>query len=478
VTTLKEKLGRITNATERSLSAITDPLAHEHAFSLANWLTFTGSFAQESDIAEFEAAMQEAATGNGARLAAMEQRTRRYRAFTDTKDGRPVTPEEIRQINGGTSPARQSAVFVTWAELADQIERDSADPTNSPEYRDAYIEHLMSGGRYFPQEMVEADRTLKHDRYGLSVSSDPGGGYSMPAEFRAEFIRNVPAASPIMALVRVLPVDNFPLTMPRIQPDATSPNVYGSASIASMVAETGGGGEADPVFGQFVINGKFMRVFTKVSRYFAANPNFDVNALLRDDHSTNAGLKGEQQVIAGDGIANNILGIIAHDQEVAASATVDQIPTVDVEGSVTDTISNATDDAGSAPKILDLVYQVPAQYRRRPGFRVVGTSATEKALRKLVDANSRTLWGSDQLLGDVRDAFEVSEFMEDDGADGNKVLLAGDFSNLIVATRGSIDSQVLVERYADTDQIAVITRWHLGAGVSIPHAFAIGVIPS
>jgi HK97 family phage major capsid protein len=66
--------------------------------------------------------------------------------------------------------------------------------------------------------------------------------------------------------------------------------------------------------------------------------------------------------------------------------------------------------------------------------------------------------------------------MPDDGTDANQVVFLGDLSNYIVAQRTQVTSVVLRERYADSDQTAIILFERLGGNCYNTDAGRFGVV--
>jgi HK97 family phage major capsid protein len=349
------------------------------------------------------------------------------------------------------------------------VEHDANDPTASREYRSAfraYAKHPVHPGQY-----TEAER------HTLTVASDGAGGYTVPADSRTNILSRLPALSKIGALVTTQPTSRDALEWPRVVPNANSESIYTSAFVGSMVGEQPAttAGQNEPSFGMFTIPMKNARSQARLSFNLVGDAEFDILSFLQSDGALNMALLREQQIIAGTGIGANCKGIITY----SGDGTDGTIATVDVEGSTSNEISNTAAAVGSAPKILDLIYAVPAQYRQLPSFRVAMTSLQEKKIRQLIDANGNFLWAPgfaatpDTLLGY---SIAVSEFMENGGTNGNRVLLAGAFDQLIVGVRQDLSVAVYQERFADLDQVAIFLRQRFGPGVTNNDAFRIGIV--
>ncbi len=360
--------------------------------------------------------------------------------------------------------------------------RDTAihnDPAiYSESYKTAFMERLASRGRYDPPELHEA--RLEHQT--LYGGSGTAGGDLLPGDFRDAIITRLPAFSEIVGLATRVDVTGWPFVRPRAQAHGSSPSIYTDAFVGSMVAEVPGStdGINEPTFGQFTLQGRKYRGGVRLGRDIfedaATLENF-----LATDGARNYALSLESQMIAGDGIAANCLGLTNMPTATDGSQTEDEIGTVDVEGSTSNTISNTTSAEGTAPKVLDLYYALPGQYRQAPNCRYVFNSQSEKKTRKLVDANGRFMWSSDGGFGGAADRIlnvqtAISEFMPDDGTDGNIVYAIGDWSQMILAVRRDLTLQISEDRYADTDEIGIWLRARFDVGVSNKDAFRFGVV--
>jgi HK97 family phage major capsid protein len=143
-------------------------------------------------------------------------------------------------------------------------------------------------------------------------------------------------------------------------------------------------------------------------------------------------------------------------------------------------VSNTSSSPGTAPKLIDLTYKLPAQYVARSTW--VMRRTIEGKIRKLVDGNNRYLWPpyTDSAFADVTrqllgQPILHSDWMPDDGQDTQPVVLLGDLSHYIIAQRTQITSVVLRERFADTDQCGIILFERVGGNCYNTDAFRLGI---
>jgi HK97 family phage major capsid protein len=176
-------------------------------------------------------------------------------------------------------------------------------------------------------------------------------------------------------------------------------------------------------------------------------------------------------------VGPTVLGIMNYAAAAEGSQDENSIGMTDISGTTADQISNTTANLGSATKILDLYYSVPAQYRNSPAFAWVMSSDSEKRVRLLTDAQGRFLWAEgfagrpNTLLGHP---IYASDFMPNGGTDGNRIVVCGDWSQAILAMRQTLSVQLLLERWADLELIAMILRTRFGFAPANLDAFRIG----
>jgi HK97 family phage major capsid protein len=339
----------------------------------------------------------------------------------------------------------------------------------APEYKAAFLRYMELEAKA-PAPGIAFGQLTELERKALSEGTDTAGGFTVPPDTSAEIMQRRAAMSVMRRRATVRTTNRDIYQAPAVAPHATSPGIYSSGFVGGWVGETPAFSETDPAFQMFSISIKKLRVATKVSNDLIADSPANILGFLAQDGAKNMALVEDNGFIAGAGTPLEPLGIL----NSGAS-------TVDVEGSTTDTISNSTSNVGSVPKILNLLYAVDAQYTE--GASWLMRRAIEAEVHKLVDANGRFMWpvlsGSgfaphtNELLGYPVDN---SDFMPDDGTNGNKVIVFGDLSAYIIAQRNQITVSVLRERFADTDQTGIILFERVGGALWDSRAIRIGIV--
>lgn len=338
-----------------------------------------------------------------------------------------------------------------------------------PEYREAYLKYLHTVVRFRSEAMAFAQLTNAEQK-ALSEGTDTAGGFLVPPDAQAEMLVRLPNFAVMRRFAQVQTTSRDKVSWPRVQAHATDASIYSSGFVGDWAGEAPAFSDTDPKFGTFDIAVKKIRVATKLSNDFINDSAVNVLAFLSRNGAENMGLVEDKGFINGDGTALQPKGILQ------SGATE-----VDVEGSTANTISNTTSNAGSAPKLIDLVYALPSQYVRNA--RWVMRRAIEAEIRKLVDGQGRYLWPAalgSQLSGVAKILMdypvENSEFVPDDGTDANRVLIFGDLSAYVIAQRAQITTTILRERFADTDQVGIIIWERVGGDCWNPDAIRIGKV--
>jgi HK97 family phage major capsid protein len=341
--------------------------------------------------------------------------------------------------------------------------------TIGADYKTAYMRHLRLAAQVGDSaQALTMLSGLEHK--ALSEGSDTGGGFLVPPDLQAEILARTAQMSVMMRHARTVTTNRDRVIFPAVAPASTSSSIYSSGFVGGWAGETPSASDTDPGFQQFEISVKKARVSTRVSNDFVADASADILGFLGRNGAENLSLVLDNGFINGNGSALQPLGILN------AGAT-----TKDVEGSTSNTISNTTSNTGSAPKLIDLVYAVPAQYRTNASWLMC--SAIAGKTLKLVDGNGRTYWpelagsgfapAQPTLFGKPVD---YSDWMPDDGTDANKVYVFGDLSQYIVVQRTGMTTVVLRERYADTDQVGIILFTRVGGALWNSDAIRYGIV--
>lgn len=337
-----------------------------------------------------------------------------------------------------------------------------------PLYRQAYAKWLRNAVKVRSESMAFALLDPQEQK-ALSEGQDGAGGYLVPPDLQAEILVRVAQRAVMRRYARVVTTSRDRVVFPRVEGHSSQGSIYSSGFVGSWAAETPAFSDTDPRFGTLEIGVKKVRVATRLSNDFIADAVVNILAWLAANGSENMALVEDEGFINGDGTPLRPLGVLNGGA-----------PTVDVEGTTADTISNTTANLGSAPKLIDLVYALPSQYAERAV--ILLRRAVEGKIFKLVDAQGRPYFGMPIASGQAAPRTLMgyplvnSDFMPSDGTAGAKVVLFGDLSSYIIVQRAQISTVVLRERFADTDQTGIILFSRVGGAPWNPDAIRIGVV--
>ena len=122
------------------------------------------------------------------------------------------------------------------------------------------------------------------------------------------------------------------------------------------------------------------------------------------------------------------------------------------DSTVTALVSSITFD-----NLVDLFHSVDPAYRINGSW--MFNDSTLKALRKIQDSEYRPIWQNGYVVGEpatiLGKPYTINTAMANIGASAKSVLF-GDFAKYIVREVRGMTLRRLVERYADTDQVAFI----------------------
>jgi HK97 family phage major capsid protein len=412
------------------------------------------------------------------------------RAVNDDPDGKKHMHDIGWEFKGGkvfipTSTGKSIEMYneeVLFGPIPDATNDDSAADAAAyfrktraiiqPKYRQAYTKWLRLSSKV-RSEALALMQLSGEEQKALSEGIDGSGGYLVPPDLQAEVLVRTAQMSVMRRLARIITTSRDHVDWPRVLPnsDSTLESIYSSGFVGGWVGETPAFSETDPGFGKFSVSIKKLRVATKLSNDFINDAVIDILAWLAQNGAENMALTEDAGFITGDGTALQPLGFL-NDAD---------LKTADVEGSGSDTISNTVSAAGSYPKLVALTYALPSQYAARAEWLM--RRAIEGDIRALVDSSGRPLW-----LGQNESGFDPhvrslmggrvnnSEWMPNDGVNGNKVVAYGDFSSYIIAQRAQMSTVVLRERFADTDQTGIIIFERVGGGLWNNDALRVGTV--
>jgi len=200
-------------------------------------------------------------------------------------------------------------------------------------------------------------RDDKKMQKALSEGTAADGGYLFPDEFRAELIKEIEAQPRMRSLVRVLPMKRDVMNIPGL---ASGPQVYWTEENAVKSTTT-------LHFTEHTLTAhKIAAILYASDELIEDSTEIDVLSIVRSTFAEKIGDFEDQYIIQGSG-TNQITGL-----------NNCSIPTVTCSGNL------------DFNDIINLIYNLPSQYRSGASFLVHNTNIAE--LRKITDSNGRYLW--------------------------------------------------------------------------------------
>jgi HK97 family phage major capsid protein len=307
-------------------------------------------------------------------------------------------------------------------------ENRSQQALSTEEYRSAYLSYLRQG------------MNIGQDEFrAMSIGSAGNGGYLVPTELANAIMRSLPDVSAVRNHARVI----------QLQHDREIP-IANDRGVVYWTGEASDYTESTPSYAKEALGAYKLTYLVKLSEELLADTGFDLFAELSKNYADLAGAAMEAKFCQGTG-TGEIGGLIAGGSagKVAAAA-----------------------DALVADELIDFIYSLKKQYRRKGIVLLNGNTA--KAIRKLKNGSTgEYLWQPalaagqpDSLLGHP---VEESEGMPDIAADATPIIF-GDLSYYTIAERGTRSIQRLNERYADKGQVGFRVFERLDGAVMLPEA--------
>lgn len=257
----------------------------------------------------------------------------------------------------------------------------------------------------------------------MSESSIGSGGATVPVPVAAGILDELRAASvSFRAGARTVPMTSLSLTFGRL---TKTPKGAWRAENASIV-------EDESTFDQVTMTAKTWALRCRISRELLEDGQ-NVDAIIRNAFSASGALALDQAILFGDGTANSPLGVV----------NAPGIQTTPLGGKLT-----------NWDPILDGVLDLE-NVNAGTVSAMVMAPRTNRAIRGFKDANGNPL----QAPADVGSIPRLSTTAVpvDQGTDKTaSTLIMGDFSNVYVGMRTSLQISVLNELYAENGQIGFI----------------------
>lgn len=307
-------------------------------------------------------------------------------------------------------------------------QRESGETLDSAEYRAAYERFIRSG----------IDSLEEKEARAMSIGTSANGGYLVPTDLANMIVRKLPEVSAVRSFANVIRLNN----------DRDIP-IQNSRGTVYWTDEESSYTEATPTHTKKTLSAYKLTYLVKLSEELLADSGFDLFSELARNYADLAGAAMEDKFCQGTG-SSQIGGLIT-------GATAGK--------------TAAATAAITSDEILDLVYSLKKQYRKRAV--ILANSSTTKAIRKLKDSNNRYIWQPSLQAGQpdslAGHKYSESEGMPDMEASASPMII-GDLSYYTIAERGRRSIQRLNELYAANGQVGFRVYERLDAAVMLSEA--------
>lgn len=411
---------------EKAGKAVADARAiHAKAEAEKREMTADESAAFDRHMADYDKHKADA----DSMLAADQRRSRLADADRDLGRLNPRVTEPRARVPAGGDPdddAETRNGAITFEVRGREFRFEPGEPAhrrNTAEYRAAFNRRLAG--------------TEARD---ISTALDTDGGYLVtPEMFVGELIKNLDDEVWLRKICRVLP--------PVPAQSAGFPVRTGKMSTWNWGKElTAPAKDTALKFGKRKLTPHYMTGESLVSRDTLASGVLPVDQLVREEMARDAGELEENSFLLGDGNEKPLGLLVASTDGISAGRDV-----------ASGAAAAVTPDA-----ITSMLYSIKDKYRASPSFWIMLHRLIIAHIRKLKDANGQYLWqpsiaaGQPETLGGYRT--QPNEFMPKDLTTGTYVMLAGDFKQYYIVDGLDFQIQVLLEKYAETNQNAYLAR--------------------
>lgn len=314
----------------------------------------------------------------------------------------------------------------------------------------------------------------------LSEGSDSAGGFTVPVDFQAELIKKTAMLAAVRPLASVIQTNRDVVIFPRVPYKATASDDSGLKRYTSagrltwtgeLPATSTTARITDQTFGQLEIKVNTAIASQLLSNDLIEDSAFDMAGYASDNLAEAFALGEDYAFLQGSGVAQP-MGLVTS----ATLAVAGDSPPLQLSG--TSAAITTSGDAHAGVRMLDVFYNLPAQYRRNAVWML--SSITLEMVENLVDGSKRPLISS--LIGGANigigspDMIKgrpivVDEFMPDANAANAFGVVLGDFKGYTIADRVQFSIQRYTELYVETNFTLLLARKRVGGLCTQPWKF-------
>lgn len=313
------------------------------------------------------------------------------------------------------------------------------------------------------------DAVGPNDRKTLSMGTDNAGGFTVPEDFQAELLKKVATAATIRQFARIVPTSRDAAKWARV--NYTTDNKYTSGARLTWTGEQPASASThrvtDAVFGVVNIPVHTAMASMPMSNDLLEDSAFDLVG-VGSDLLAEAFVLGENDAFINGSGAARPKGILT---DVASTENING-PKYVISG--TNGAISTGADAWSGKRLVDVYYDLPAQYRRNAVWLM--NSSIAAAAENLVDNNKRPvlkeLNTASVAMGEPttikgRPVY-IDEFVPDAATDSYSIIF-GDLSGYIIVDRVGFSIQRLTDSaYSELNLTGLLARKRVGGQLAQP----------
>lgn len=307
-------------------------------------------------------------------------------------------------------------------ETVQQQNRDTPDAEDEQRQAELF-------GVYVRQGLEGMTMEQRQELRALNSVTGSAGGFTVPTQFRNRVVEAMKAYGGLANICQVINTDNG-APMQWIVTD-------GTGEIGEMMAENDEATKADPSFGNVLLGAKKgSSKIILVPNELLQDNSVGLDALLARRIASRLGRLEAHQILQGDGLGNNVNGLL---KQITAKYTA------------------ATASAVAYEDLVELKHSVDPAYRTQGKY--LFNDGVFKGLKLLKDAQGRPLW-LPAVSGVAPATIDGDEYQLDQGMQapgtGNISVAYGDFQSVILRRVAYMNLRRLTERYAEFDQMGFV----------------------
>lgn len=374
----------------------------------------------------------------------------RYKKFwEDPKEGihalkadierrQELEAEELRMQESELDPLNQGET----ESRGDAHDRETADEKR---YADAFRKYLMRG----------KDGLQKAEYRALQADADEAGGFTVaPQQFVSQLIKFVDDQVHVRQRATKFRVDRAA--------NLGAPSLDADPADADWTSELGTGNEDSTMdFGKRELNPHPLAKRLKVSKKLIRVSSLNIEVLVRERLGYKFAVTQEKAFLTGTGSQQPLGVFTASNDGISTSRDV----------STGNTTTSMKFDGLKTAK-----YSLKQQYRNKPSTAWMFHRDGVAQVAKLKDGEGRYIWAESVRVGEPDRLMNIpvleSEYAPNTFTTGLYVGLLGDWSQYWIADAMDFQLQVLMELYAETNQVGYIGRLESDGMPVLEEAFA------